>query len=86
MSARISAGAAPVWRELQATVAKNVQEYRDYKGWSTRKLAVLSGVERVTLSDILEAEGNPTLRTLAKLAYALEVPVEALVYNRKEGC
>lgn len=86
MSARASAGAAPLWRELQETVAQNVREYRDVRGYSTRRLSMLSGVERQTLMDILACEGNPTLRTLAKLACSLDVPVEALLYNRKNGC
>jgi transcriptional regulator with XRE-family HTH domain len=45
------------------------------KKWSVNQLADFSGLGRGYLSDILTAKKSPTVRTLAKLADALEVEV-----------
>ncbi len=43
------------------------------KRWSLNKLADFSGLGRGYLSDVLAAKKSPTVRTLVKLAEALEI-------------
>jgi transcriptional regulator with XRE-family HTH domain len=47
---------------------------------SERRLAMLAGVSRTSLRAILADEGNPTLRTLHKVADALEEELEVVRY------
>ena len=48
------------------------------KGWSVNKLADFSGLGRGYLSDVLTAKKSPTVRTLVKIADALEIEVRDL--------
>jgi transcriptional regulator with XRE-family HTH domain len=48
------------------------------KKWSINQLADFSGLGRGYLSDVLAAKKSPTVRTLAKLADALETEVSEL--------
>ena len=48
------------------------------KRWSLNQLADFSGLGRGYLSDILTAKKSPTVRTLVKLADALEIEVRDL--------
>jgi transcriptional regulator with XRE-family HTH domain len=45
------------------------------KGWSVNKLADFSGLGRGYLSDVLTTKKSPTVRTLVKIADALEIEV-----------
>ncbi len=47
--------------------------------WSANKLADFSGVARGYTSDMLAGKKSPTLRTLSKIAQALEVDVRDLL-------
>ena len=48
------------------------------KRWSLNQLADFSGLGRGYLSDVLTAKKSPTVRTLVKLADALEIEVRDL--------
>ena len=52
---------------------------RKSKGLSQQKLAVLSGVHRVTIARIETGKLSPNIRTLEKLSDALKIPVRLLV-------
>ena len=45
------------------------------KRWSLNQLADFSGLGRGYLSDVMSAKKSPTVRTLVKLADALEIEV-----------
>jgi len=49
------------------------------KGYSVNRLADFSGIGRGRLSEILAGKSSPTLRTLGKLADALEIAVRDLL-------
>jgi transcriptional regulator with XRE-family HTH domain len=49
------------------------------KRWSANQLADLSGVSRGFVSEMLNGNKSPTLRTLAKIAEAFGVEVRYLV-------
>jgi transcriptional regulator with XRE-family HTH domain len=51
----------------------------DYEGWSANQLADFSGVSRGFMSNLLSGKKSPTLRTLTKIAAALEVKVKELL-------
>ncbi|MCW1888261.1 MAG: helix-turn-helix domain-containing protein [Candidatus Moranbacteria bacterium] len=61
-------------------IGRNIQKYRNQKGFSQTKLSQLSGVSYNTLIKI-EAGGskNPTIETLIKLARPLEISVDQLL-------
>jgi transcriptional regulator with XRE-family HTH domain len=49
------------------------------KKWSANQLADFAGLGRGYLSELLAGKKSPTLRTLGKIAVALEVPVRTLL-------
>jgi transcriptional regulator with XRE-family HTH domain len=56
-----------------------LQKIRIEHGYSIRKLAKLSGVDKVTINMIELEKARPHKLTLARLAKALELPVEDLM-------
>ena len=66
--------ADPVHRALVACIQNLVRRKR----WSANQLADFSTVGRGYLSDVLAGKKSPTVRTLVKIAGALEVEVKAL--------
>ena len=52
------------------------------KKLSLNLLADFSGLGRGSMSKILSGRGNPTLRSLKRIADALEVPVQDLLPER----
>jgi transcriptional regulator with XRE-family HTH domain len=59
---------------------KNLIEIRKQKRWTQEKLAIKSGISYNTLVK-LERNGikSPKIRTVIKLAYALDVSIDELV-------
>lgn len=57
-------------------VWKNVDRIRKENDWSWARLAIAAGMSPKNLSGI-KAKSNPTLKTLEKLAKALDVKVGA---------
>ena len=49
------------------------------KKWSVNQLADFAGMGRGHMSEIVRAKKSPTVRTLAKIAAALEVSVRDLL-------
>jgi len=67
---------------MQATLlvrfGARVRELREQRGLSQERLAALSGLHRTYIGSVERAERNPTLKTMAKLAYALDMPLAEL--------
>lgn len=62
-----------------------VKILRDELGYSTYTVAEISGLSQSYISRIETGfRDNVSLRTLARLAYALDVPEEYFLSNRKE--
>ena len=59
--------------DLHSVFAANVEKLRRYRRLSQNHLADAAGLTRGGLSTVLNDDGNPTLRTVEKLANALEV-------------
>ena len=59
-------------------LAKNLREYRLLRGFSQEELAYQTDTDRTYISDIERGLRNPSLKTIAKLAHALDVPIGAL--------
>ena len=65
-------------------IGKKIKEYRKNKEWTQQKLAEKSGLSFNTITRIEQGIGNsPTLKTLVKLADALEVGLDELVGRKK---
>ena len=60
-------------------VRQNIVEIRRKKGWTQERLAFESDVSKAGLCDIESGKRNPTVKTLEKLAIALEIPLSKLV-------
>lgn len=62
------------------TLAKNLRNLREKKGFSQDRLAKLADVANNTIIKIEQGENiNPTLDTLKKIAGALDVSIEELL-------
>ena len=69
-------------------IANKLRSAMDAKGYTQYRLFIRSGVPQSRISDLLRGNvTNPRIETLAKLALALDVPVDELTprYNLKEG-
>lgn len=64
---------------LHRKFSKRVRELMVRRHLSINRLADFSGMGRGRVSEILSGKTSPTLRTLGKLADALEVPVRELL-------
>lgn len=65
--------------EVQARFAYRTFKARAAKGWSQEELAERVGTGQSNISDIEHAVGNPTLKTMARIAAALEVDIVDLL-------
>lgn len=65
------------YRQLKQTLAANVRSTRKTLGITQEALALETGVDRSFVGQIERGEANPSLRTLCRLASALnsEVPL-----------
>ena len=66
-------------------VALNVARIRRDRGLTQAELAERVGTSQPRIAEFESAQGNPTLRTLAKVALALEVPLAAIVGEPREN-
>lgn len=62
-----------------------LRKVRKAQGMTQRRLAILSGVDRVSIARYETGRVSPNIRNLSKLADALGVPVDELVESRKVG-
>jgi len=60
-------------------IAQNIRHLRQSRNLTQEQLAHLSGVPRPTWSNLESGTANPTVVVLAKVAAALQVPVEELI-------
>lgn len=63
----------------EAIVGRNIRKFRKARGLTQEQLAEEAGMAMRYLSGVERGEENPTLRFLAKIADALEVPLSDLV-------
>ena len=75
-------------REIQRAkdvLARNVRVHRAIQELSQIGLAHAAGIAPLTVNKIEAREGNPTVETLAKIAAALRVEVDALFAKPERG-
>lgn len=64
-----------------------IRELREKLGWTQTELAKRSGVKQGVLSDIESGvTKNPRIDTMAALAAAMNVPIEALLKKGDQEC
>jgi transcriptional regulator with XRE-family HTH domain len=69
---------------LHRRLSKRIKTLMADKGLSVNRLADFSGVGRGRMSEILAAKSSPTLRTLGRIADALDVSVRDLFVNEDD--
>lgn len=63
-----------------STIAKNIRQKRKELGFSQDKLSKLAGLAYNTIVKIESGENpNPTIKTLQKIAKALDVSIDNLI-------
>ena len=65
--------------DILAQVGRNLRLLRKQKGLSQEKLSFEAGLHRTYISDIERGKKNPTVKSLAKIAKALDVPPARLL-------
>ncbi len=66
-------------RQIEQALARNLREWRGKRGWSQAELATRAGLSKGMLVQIEQAQTNPSIATLCKLANALGVALPRLV-------
>jgi DNA-binding XRE family transcriptional regulator len=66
-------------RRIEAALAANLREWRSRRGWSQSELAARAGLSKTMLVQVEQAQTNPSIATLCKLANALGVALMKLV-------
>lgn len=77
-----------ILREVQLAkdvLARNVRVHRTIQRLSQGDLAGVAETNQMTISHIEARKGNPTVATLAKIAAALRVEVDALFAKPERG-
>jgi len=77
---------ADTMSEISKNLGYSLEYLRKARGLTQDQLAHISGIPRTTLSHMESGEGNPSLKTLSKLALALGVPYEELITAPKPSC
>lgn len=65
-------------------VARNIRRLREDRGLSLNRLAIMSGTYASNIKRIEEAENQPNVGLLARIAEALDVPITALFDGEKK--
>ncbi|HYJ78048.1 MAG TPA: helix-turn-helix transcriptional regulator [Longimicrobiaceae bacterium] len=68
-----------VLEEPKITLAANVAILRSERGLTQQQLAELAGIHQPRIAEIERGDGNPRLKTLARIASALRVDVAVLL-------
>ncbi|MGD9902649.1 MAG: helix-turn-helix domain-containing protein [Vicinamibacterales bacterium] len=71
-------------RRVEAALAANLREWRARRGWSQSELAARAGLSKAMLVQVEQAQTNPSIATLCKLANALGVALVKLVETADE--
>ncbi len=66
----------------RGTLAANVKRLRLARGWSVRELSARTGTSKALISQIERAVANPTVEVLARIAHALDSPVDEILRAR----
>jgi transcriptional regulator with XRE-family HTH domain len=61
------------------SLARNLKQLREMRGWSQQQFAEFSGVPRPTIANLESGDGNPTLNVLLRIAAALGASLERLI-------
>jgi transcriptional regulator with XRE-family HTH domain len=69
-----------------AAVCEAVHQRRGQLGISQEELAQRAGLHRTYISDIERGARNPTLKTLSRLAVALEISASKLIRMAESSC
>lgn len=64
--------------DISKLFATKVQEIRESKNFTRTKLSELAGLDMSYIGKIERCEKSPNLKTIIKLAEALEIPVKEL--------
>ena len=64
--------------DIVVILGKRLRELRGRTGLSQEKFAAKAGLDRTYYAGIERGERNPSVKQLAKIATALEVPIGAL--------
>ncbi|MDQ6905199.1 MAG: helix-turn-helix domain-containing protein [Chloroflexota bacterium] len=70
--------------DVVVTLGKRIRELRLRTGRSQEKFAAAAGLDRTYYAGIERGERNPSVKQLAKIAAALEVPI-GMLFNVSEG-
>jgi transcriptional regulator with XRE-family HTH domain len=68
--------------DLTGLLGAAIRERRTFLRISQEELAVRSGLNRTYLSDVERGARNPSIKTIEKIAQALQVPVVKLFEDR----
>lgn len=72
--------------DMSKNLGLSLEYLRKARGLTQAQLARISGIPRTTLSHMESGEGNPSLKTLSKLALVLGVAYEELIMRPKPAC
>lgn len=64
--------------DLTGLLGAAIRERRTFLRMSQEELALRSGLHRTYLSDVERGARNPSIKTIEKIAHALQVPVVKL--------
>ena len=71
------------FKGLRVLLGQNVRLLRRELGWSQEELAENAHLDRTYISQIERAIGNPSLQSIARIAFALQVPASQLLGRRR---
>jgi transcriptional regulator with XRE-family HTH domain len=64
---------------LHREVTKRIDQACKRRGWSRNQLADFAGISRGSISMIMNGTNSPTLRTLKRIAAALDLKLRDLI-------
>lgn len=67
-------------KQIKQNIASNIRQYRAKKKISQEKLSELTGISQQHISNIENEQVNPSIELLLKIADALDVTLNDLVY------
>lgn len=73
------------WDPVAGLVGQHLRELRKRQRWSLEQLALASGVSRAMLGQMEQGKSVPTIKTLWRIASALDVPIASFLKPRPQG-
>ena len=70
---------------LEENIGSNLKRIRKAQKMSLDMLAKKTGVSKSMLGQIERGESSPTISTLGKIVDGIPVPLEELLYRKKDG-